>query len=80
MAPTSLIVKKAFDTISHSKLICELNEMGLDGNSVSWFKSYLNGGQQCTKVNNGISDILPISYGVPQGSILGPILFRDKLR
>ena len=67
--------KKAFDTISHLKLINKLQKLGLDLITLSWFNSYLSHRQQCVKVNNNISGQLPITYGVPQGSILGLILF-----
>ena len=49
--------------------------MGLDKDTLQWFESYLTNGQQCVNINGSTSDLLPIKYGVPQGSILGPILF-----
>ena len=70
-----LDLKKAFDTISHIKLLNKLLELGMDGLTLDWFRSYLTERRQCVKLNNLISNTLPITYGVPQGSILGPILF-----
>ena len=67
-----LDLKKAFDTVSHLKLI---NKLRLDDQTVGWFESYLDNRTQCVIMNNNRSNILPITYGVPQGSILGPILF-----
>ena len=67
--------KKAFDTVSQSKLLYKLKLMGLDLLTLQWFESYLTNRQQCVKINNSTSNLLPILYGVPQGSILGPILF-----
>ena len=70
-----LDLKKAFDTISHEKMLDKLCALGLDGLTLEWFRSDLSGRHQCVKLNNMLSDRLPITYGVPQGSILGPILF-----
>ena len=49
--------------------------MGLDDMTVHWFRSYLENRKQCVILNNLTSNTLPITYGVPQGSILGPVLF-----
>ena len=70
-----LDLKKAFDTVSHLKLINKLRKLGLDDQTVGWFESYLDNRTQCVIMNNNRLNILPITYGVPQGSILGPILF-----
>ena len=72
---TYLDFAKAFDTINHLILCKKLGKIGLDEASVSWFKSYLSGRMQSVKVNGITSDPKQIICGVPQGSILGPLLF-----
>ena len=67
-----LDLSKAFDSIPHSYLIQVLKTYNL---YVPWFQDYLSGRTQCTKIGSIISDPLPIEFGVPQGSVLGPILF-----
>ena len=66
---------KAFDTISHEKLIYKLNFYRLRGLSLKLIKSYLSGRTQTTKIQSENSDESNIEYGVPQGSVLGPLLF-----
>ena len=66
-------LQKAFDCMDHSLLIRKLDAMGVG--STDWFRSYLNDRSQCTQVGGIDSDFLSIGCGVPQGSILGPLLF-----
>lgn len=70
-----LDLSKAFDCVNHRLLSLMLPKYGLDENSVKLIKSFLSDRTQCVKVNGKISDIIDVLCGVPQGSLLGPILF-----
>ena len=66
---------KAFDTVNHSILLQKLQYYGIRGHVLDWFTSFLNGRKQCVSLQSTNSDFITISNGVPQGSVLGPLLF-----
>ena len=68
-------IKKAFDTIDHNILLQKLHFLGVRGVANSWLTSYLSKRMQYVEVCECMSDLLQVKYGVPQGSVLGPLLF-----
>jgi hypothetical protein len=68
-------LSKAFDTIDHEILINKLHHYGIKNTELLWFKSYLKNRKQYTEIDNNASPHELITTGVPQGSILGPLLF-----
>ena len=73
---TLLDLSAAFDTVDHDILFSSLsNHFGISGTALSWFKSYLTNRSQTVVIENFKSDSRDIIFGVPQGSVLGPVLF-----
>ena len=77
--PTALVLldlSAAFDTIDHLKLFdCLSSWFGFSDIVLNWIKSYMTGRNQSVKINGSLSSPLPLSFGVPQGSVLGPLVF-----
>ena len=70
-----LDIRKVFDTIDHQIFIKKLSQYGIQDDELEFFESCLENRIQCCSVNGKLSDRQKIEYGVPQGSILGPLLF-----
>ncbi len=68
-------LRKAFDTVDHKILLSKLHNLGVRGMELLWFQDYLVGRKQYVMISNKNSYIHSIRIGVPQGSILGPLLF-----
>ena len=66
---------KAFDTINHNVLLHKLSHYGIRGKALEWFRKYLNNRKQYVSLNDHNSTLKEINCGVPQGNLLGPLLF-----
>ena len=69
-------LSKAFDSICHSTLLLKLSSLGTSSQALKWFDSNLTDREQSTRLGTSLSDALTIPHGLPQGSILGPMLFN----
>lgn len=70
-----LDLQKAFDTLNHNILLSKLTHFNFSVQTMKWIESYLTSRKQCTWIKTHISSTRHCSTGVPQGSILGPLLF-----
>jgi hypothetical protein len=70
-----LDLSSAFDSVDHTLLVEKLDQFGITGNALQWFKSYVTGRSQSVVISDSVSFQRGLFSGVPQGSVLGPLLF-----
>jgi len=80
MAIIYLDFHKAFDVVSHTKLMLRLSHYGIRGSVLSWLKNVFTGRTHQTKIDNILSDSVNLVSGVVQGSGIGPLMFLVLLR
>ena len=68
-------LQKALDTVDHNILLAKLDHYGIRGVAINWFSSYLTDRKQYVTINGIDSNLATMQFGVPQGSVLGPLLF-----
>ena len=68
-------LSKAFDSVNHDIILDKLEKSNMSTSVINWFKSYLYERSQSVTIGGNISKSMPLNTGVPQGSILGPLLF-----
>ena len=73
-------LSKASYAFPHNRLLCKLENNVVRGDAVNWVKAFLENGQQCVVVDSERSDFVAVLSGVPQGSVIGPVLFLTCIK